>query len=114
MARSNDKSNDKKPNDHRPDDRQPNDPKPDEQALGEKKLDTQALTAAIAGFLACQVLTCRFLVQEGAIDGDKFIAFLEGALAEMSPGVDDPRALFGLQQLIHGLRTAGTPPERTQ
>ena len=93
------KSNDKKTNDNKPD---------------EKKLDTQALTAAIAGFLACQVLTCRFLVQEGVIDGEKFTTFLESAMNEMAVGVDDPRALFGLQQLINGLRAASSPPERTQ
>jgi hypothetical protein len=91
------------------DEKKANDSKPDE-----KTLDAQALTAAIAGFLACQVLTCRFLVQEGVIDGEKFSAFLESAMAEMATGVDDPRALFGLQQLINGLRAGAPPRERTQ
>lgn len=98
-----------KSSDNKPDDTSPEDKKPDD-----KPFDPHALSAAIAGFLACQVLTCRFMMQEGVIDGDKFISFLEGALAEMSPGLDDKRALFGLQQLINGLRGHGTPPVPTQ
>ena len=70
----------------------------------DKKVDIEALSAAIAGFLACHVLTCRFLVQEGVIDKDRFIAFLETAMTEMSPGLEDQRSLFGLSQLIKALR----------
>lgn len=71
----------------------------------DNKLDVQSLSAAIAGFLACHVLTCRFLVEEGVIDKDRFTAYLETAMAEMSPDIDDPRALFSLQQLIKALRS---------
>jgi hypothetical protein len=71
-----------------------------------KDVDPQALSAAIAGFLACHVLTCRFLVQEGIIDRDRFIAYLEAAIEEMSPGIEDKRALFSLNRLLDGLRTA--------
>jgi hypothetical protein len=71
----------------------------------DKKLDTQGLSAAIAGFLATQVLMCRYLVQEGVIDRENFLAYLEGALEEMAPGIDDRRSLVGLQQLINTLRT---------
>ena len=71
----------------------------------DKKVDVEALSAAIAGFLACHVLTCRFLVQEGVIDRERFVAFLESAMAEMSPGLEDQRSLFGLSQLIKALRT---------
>jgi hypothetical protein len=70
----------------------------------EKDIDMQAVSAAIAGFLACHVLTCRFLVQEGVVDKDRFTAYLESAMAEMAPGIEDPRALFGLRQLIAALR----------
>jgi hypothetical protein len=70
----------------------------------DKKVDVEALSAAIAGFLACHVLTCRFLVQEGVIDQERFVAFLENAMSEMSPGLDDQRSLFGLGQLINALR----------
>jgi hypothetical protein len=70
----------------------------------DKQVDVEALSAAIAGFLACHVLTCRFLVQEGVIDRDRFIAFLQNAMQEMSPGLEDQRALFGLGQLISALR----------
>jgi hypothetical protein len=76
----------------------------------ENKLDMQTLSAAIAGFLACHVLTCRFLAQEGVIDQERFTAYLETAMAGMSPGLDDQRALFGLHQLINALRD--TPPEQ--
>lgn len=71
----------------------------------DKKVDVEALSAAIAGFLACHVLTCRFLVQEGVIDQQRFVAYLETAMAEMSPGLEDQRSLFGLNQLINALRT---------
>ncbi len=70
----------------------------------DNKVDLQSLSAAIAGFLALHVLTCRFLVQEGVIDKDRFTAYLETAMAEMSPGIEDQRALFGLHQLITALR----------
>jgi hypothetical protein len=70
----------------------------------EKDVDMQALSAAIAGFLACHVLTCRFLVQEGVVDKDRFTAYLESAMAEMAPGIEDKRTLFALRQLITALR----------
>ena len=70
----------------------------------EKDIDMQAMSAAIAGFLACHVLSCRFLVQEGVVDRDRFTAYLEAAMAEMAPGIEDQRALFGLRQLIAALR----------
>jgi hypothetical protein len=44
-------------------------------------------------------------VQEGVIDKERFIAFLEQAMTEMSPGLEDQRSLFGLDQLIKGLRS---------
>ena len=55
----------------------------------EKDVDVQALSAAIAGFLACHILTCRFLVQEGLVDQDRFSSYLETAMAEMAPPPDD-------------------------
>jgi hypothetical protein len=70
----------------------------------EKEIDMQALSAAIAGFLACHILTCRFLVQEGVIDKDRFSSYLESAMAEMMPGIEDKRTLFSLRQLIAALR----------
>jgi hypothetical protein len=73
--------------------------------MTDKQVDVEALSAAIAGFLACHVLTCRFLVQEGVIDKDRFVTFLETAMAEMSPGLEDQRSLFGLSQLIKALRS---------
>ena len=69
----------------------------------EKDVDMQTLSATIAGFLACHVLTCRFLVQEGIVD-----EYLEGALSEMTPDIHDARSLFGLQQLIKALRAPET------
>src|SRR4051812_34722807 len=74
-----------------------------------KDVDPQALSAAIAGFLACHVLTCRFLVQEGIVDRERFATYLETAMAEMAPGLEDPRTLFGVRQLINALR-APSPP----
>jgi hypothetical protein len=71
------------------------------------KLDAEAMTAAMAGFLACHVLTLRFLVQEKVIDRDKFLLFLESAVAEMGPGLADQRSLFPLDQLIRSLRHTG-------
>ena len=70
----------------------------------EKDVDMQAVSAAIAGFLACHVLTCRFLVKEGVVDKDRFTAYLESAMAEMAPGIEDKRTLFALRQLITALR----------
>jgi hypothetical protein len=70
----------------------------------EKDIDVQALSAAIAGFLACHILTCRFLAQEGLVDKDRFASYLETAMAEMAPGIEDKRSLFGLRQLITALR----------
>jgi len=71
----------------------------------DKKIDVEALSAAIAGFLACHVLTCKFLVQEGVIDRERFVAYLEAALTEMGPGLEDQRSLFGLSQLIQAMRS---------
>jgi hypothetical protein len=68
------------------------------------KLDSDAVSAAIAGFLACHVLTCRFLADEGVIDKERFVAYLETAMAEMSPGLVDQRSLFGVTQLLNALR----------
>jgi len=56
------------------------------------------------------VLTCRFLVQEGVVEKDRFTAYLEAAMAEMAPGIEDKRTLFGLRQLITALRA---PPAST-
>ena len=70
----------------------------------EKEIDMQALSAAVAGFLACHILTCRFLVQEGVIDKDRFAAYLETAMTEMAPGIEDQRTLFSLRQLIQAVR----------
>jgi len=69
----------------------------------EKDVDVQALSAAIAGFLACHILTCRFLV-----DQDRFSSYLETAMAEMAPGIEDKRTLFSLRQLITALRAPVT------
>jgi hypothetical protein len=70
----------------------------------EKEIDMQALSAAVAGFLACHILTCRFLVQEGVVDKDRFTAYLETAMTEMAPGIEDKRTLFSLRQLIQAVR----------
>ena len=75
----------------------------------ENKTDLQSLSAAIAGFLACHVLTCRFLAQEGIIDRTRFISYLETAMSEMSPGIEDQRSLFALHQLITALRDTSPP-----
>jgi hypothetical protein len=77
----------------------------------DKKVDIEALSAAIAGFLACHVLTCRFLAQEGVIDRERFIAFLETAMTEMGPGLEDQRSLFGLDQLIKAMRNPMSPKD---
>jgi hypothetical protein len=78
------------------------------EVLVDKEIDMQALSAAVAGFLACHVLTCRFLVQEGVIDKDRFAAYLEAALTEMAPGIEDGRSLFSLRQLIQAVRAPVT------
>ena len=77
----------------------------------DEDIDPKALSAAIAGFLACHVLTCRFLVHEGIVDKDRFTAYLETAIAEMSPGIEDQRTLFGLRQIIQALRTPPAPKD---
>jgi hypothetical protein len=74
----------------------------------EKEIDAQALSAAVAGFLACHILTCRFLVQEGVVDRERFTAYLETAMAEMAPGIEDKRTLFSLRQLIQAVRAPVT------
>jgi hypothetical protein len=79
----------------------------------EKDIDMQALSAAVAGFLACHILTCRFLVQEGVVDKDRFTAYLETAMTEMAPGIEDKRTLFSLRQLIQAVR-APLPPKGVQ
>ena len=73
-------------------------------------LDAEALSAAISGFLACHVLTLRFLVQEGIVDKDRLIAFLDGAMREMRPGLADQRSLFVLNQVIDALRAPDAGP----
>jgi hypothetical protein len=75
----------------------------------EKEIDMQALSAAVAGFLACHILTCRFLVQEGVVDRERFTAYLETAMEEMAPGIEDKRTLFSLRQLIQAVRAPVTP-----
>jgi hypothetical protein len=49
-------------------------------------------------------------VQEGVVEKDRFTAYLEAAMAEMAPGIEDKRTLFGLRQLITALRA---PPAST-
>jgi hypothetical protein len=71
-----------------------------------KKLDNQAVSAAIAGFLACHVLTCRFLIAEGIIDRERSTGYLENAIAEMTPGMEDQRAMFAVTQLLTAVRSA--------
>lgn len=73
-------------------------------------LDTEAMTATIAGFLACHVLTLRFLVQEGVVDREKALSFFQNAMEEMRPGIADPRSLFVLNQIVNALsRPVGEP-----
>ena len=67
--------------------------------------DTEALSAAISGFLACHVLTLRFLAQEGMVDKDRLVEFMQTAMEEMRPGLADQRSLFVLNQVINALRT---------
>jgi hypothetical protein len=68
-----------------------------------EKADSQAIPAAMAGFLACHVLTCRFLIQEGVIDGAKFIAFLRSAAEGMRSGLEDERSLLPVSRFIDSL-----------
>jgi hypothetical protein len=70
-------------------------------------LDTEAMTAAIAGFLACHVLTLKFLTQERIVDPERLVPFLQTAIEEMRPGLADPRSLFVLNQIVNSLRTPG-------
>ena len=79
----------------------------------DKEIDMQALSAAVAGFLACHILTCRFLVQEGVVDKDRFSSYLETAMTEMAPGLEDKRTLFSLRQLIAAVRSP-LPPQSVQ
>lgn len=67
-------------------------------------LDAPAMTATIAGFLACHVLTLRFLVEEKIVDRERLIAFLETAVEGMRPGLADARSLFVLNQVLNSLR----------
>jgi hypothetical protein len=68
-------------------------------------LDPEAMTAAIAGFLACHVLTLKFLAKEGIVDKDRLLPFLQTAIEEMRPGLADPRSLFVLNQIVNALRS---------
>ncbi len=69
-----------------------------------QEMDVEALTAALAGFLASQVLTLRFLAQEGIVDKDRFLSFLETARDGMAPGIAGQRSLVVLNQVINSLR----------
>jgi hypothetical protein len=73
-------------------------------AAAKPTLDTEAMTATIAGFLACHVLTLRFLAQEGIVNRERLIAFLETAVEGMTPGIADQRSLFVLNQVLNSLR----------
>jgi hypothetical protein len=73
----------------------------------DEKLDSEALSAAIAGFLACHVLTLQFLIREGVIERERFIPFVENAMEEMRPGIADQRSLFVLSQIVKSLRAPG-------
>jgi len=70
-------------------------------------LESAALSAKIAGFLACHVLTLQFLIKENVIERDRFIAFVERALDEMRPDIADPHSLFVVTQMIKSLRIPG-------
>jgi hypothetical protein len=72
-------------------------------AAPKPSLDPEAMTATIAGFLACHVLTLRFLVQEGIVDRERALSFFQTAMEEMRPGLADPRSLFVLNQVINAL-----------
>jgi hypothetical protein len=45
----------------------------------------------------------------GGVDQDRFSSYLETAMAEMAPGIEDKRTLFSLRQLITALRAPVTP-----
>jgi hypothetical protein len=68
------------------------------------ELDAAAMTATTAGFLAAHVLTLRFLVDEGIVNRERLIAFLDSAMEGMRPGLADPRSLFVLNQMLNSLR----------
>ena len=55
-------------------------------------MDLEALTAALAGFLASQVLTLRFLAQEGIAD-QRSLVVLNQVINSLRAPADD----FGLQ-----------------
>ncbi|HEY0442044.1 MAG TPA: hypothetical protein VGD36_18405 [Xanthobacteraceae bacterium] len=76
----------------------------------DKGLDPEALSAAISGFLACHVLTLKFLVREGVLDQERFVPFLESAIEEMRPGLADQRSLFVLSQVVKALRSPAAEP----
>jgi hypothetical protein len=78
--------------------------KPASATAAKPTLDTEAMTATIAGFLACHVLTLRFLVQEGIVNRERLTAFLETAVEGMTPGIADQRSLFVLNQVLNSLR----------
>jgi hypothetical protein len=75
-----------------------------------KSLDAEAASAAIAGFLACHVLTLRFLIQEGVVDRERLVPFLENAMEGMRPGIADQRSLFVLSQVLNSLRDPTSGP----
>ena len=83
------------------------------QGAAKPALDTQAMTATIAGFLACHVLTLRLLIEEGIVNRDRLIAFLDNAVEGMRPGLADPRSLFVLNQVVNSLRQP-TPDTQVQ
>ena len=73
-------------------------------ATAKPELDTAAMTATIAGFLACHVLTLRFLIEEGIVNRERLIAYMDNAVEGMRPGLADPRSLFVLNQVLNSLR----------
>ena len=56
------------------------------------------------GILGVSYPDLPVLVQEGVVDQDRFSSYLETAMAEMAPGIEDKRTLFSLRQLITALR----------
>ena len=79
-------------------------PKPAAASAAKPTLDSAAITATIAGFLAAHVLTLRFLIEEGIVNRERLIAFLDNAVEGMRPGLADPRSLFVLNQVLNSLR----------
>ena len=63
---------------------------------------------SVARSLAAVRSVYRWLAQEGVVDSDRFTAYLESAMAEMAPGIEDQRTLFALRQLITALRAPRT------